>query len=111
MTNGEATQYMTFVAEGYTFTKYAENGDVVQTGTFKLDSSKKWPEEGDSWSIAELTLTGASVIYGVPRWGGAEISTYYVITLSDTQLVLASAAGVEWGTWDGCTGWSFKVKE
>jgi hypothetical protein len=106
--NEAPTNEMVFDLRGGTnFTKRTSAGATLQTGTFEMDLTRT----KGAWSVGELTITGATVLCGTPRWGGPEVHVFDIIKINDREMVLAYApAGTAFGVWADCTLWSFKAK-
>lgn len=97
---------------GPNMTKRKTDGTVVEKGTFKFDMSKqKLRDDGTPWSIGQLDFTGATIICGSSCWSTTLVYTFDIISLSETEMMLAySAPGTVFGDWQEATFWRFKAK-
>ncbi len=88
-----------------------DNG-ATRNGTYSFDMSKKTPntDNGEPWSDGQLTLAGLTMPTGVICWAGTPVSTYNIIKLTETEMVL-EAAPTGAGGWAEGTFWMFKAKE
>lgn len=93
---------------GPNFVKKDASGGVIGQGLFKFDMTKKKKKgDGTFYSIGELTIEGTTVLYGNWPEETTPISTFDIIELSTTQMILGYAKPGS-GEWDEAYFWKFK---
>jgi len=101
---------MSFTVNSYS--KQNMSGKVIETSEYILDltTGRQLADGSGTWSIGTIEFTGAaSVLRGLPRWGGDPVRKYEIHSLENDQMVLFSQPNpADWNTWDGTTFWIFK---
>ncbi len=104
---------LTFSASGATLVKHRSDGSI-QSGTFSFDMSKTKTSaaDGTTWAIGKLNTSSATVLCGrAQNQGEGPVYSYDIISLTDTEMVLAwSEGGDGAGAWGGCWYWVFKAQ-
>ena len=97
---------------GANVSKIDANGKVLEKGTFSFDmnATKNNPDNGQQWSIGQLTLSGVTMLSGHAFYDPSnKVSTFEILKLSDNELVLCyNTPDAE--AWTDATFWMLCVK-
>ena len=98
---------------GANVTKVDANGKILEKGTFSFDMSttKNNPDDGQQWSIGQLTLSGVTMLSGHPYGDPSEnVHTFEILKLDDNELVLCyNTPDAE--AWSDATFWMLCTKQ